>query len=106
MNNSPIYEVRAYTKPWTVDEYGWPQYGRSERIGFFHEKEEAQKAVEENLCNIQDYSMQSAMIIEVAPGIYPIIIRSKCLYYRWNKREERFEISKLPSNHINIFGDE
>jgi len=93
---SPIYEVHVYQKPWTLIEDGYFDYGLDERVGFYHEKDIAIKAVEENWCDIQDHYAHAAMIKEVTPGLYPLVPRSKCWYYIWNQKTERFEKAEIP----------
>ena len=39
MDSKPIYEILMLEKPITVDEFGWPHYGRSENVGFYFEQE-------------------------------------------------------------------
>ena len=96
MDNQPIYEIHMYEKPWVLDEKGFFDYGITEIVGFYYEKEIAIQAVEENWCDIQDQYAKAAMIKEVVPGLYPIIPRSKCWYYIWNSNKEKFEPAKIP----------
>ena len=96
MGEKPIYEIYVYSQEWTVDDAGFFEYGSSERVGFYYEKETAIQAVEENWCDLQDHYAHAAMIKEVVPGLYPCITPSKCQYYIWNSQREKFEKAKVP----------
>jgi hypothetical protein len=93
---APMYAIYVYEKPWTINSMGYFEYGTSEFVGFYHEKEVAIKAVEENWCDIQDHYANAAMIKEIVPGLYPHPPRSKCWYYIWNPYKECFEPSEIP----------
>lgn len=93
---APIYEIYIYEKPWSLVENGYFDYGLSERVGFYYEKETAIKAVEENWCDIQDHYAHAAMVKEIEPGLYPCPRRSKCWYYIWNEKDEKFERAEIP----------
>ena len=92
----PIYEIYVYSREWTVGKDGFFDWGRSERVGFYYERETAIKAVEENWCDLQDHYAHAAMIQETIPGLYPHPPQSKCIYYIWNQQKERFEKAKIP----------
>lgn len=95
-DETPIYEIYVYSQPWTINEQGFYEYGTSERVGFYYEKETAIKAVEENWCDIQDHYAKAAMVKEVKPGLYSAPSRAKCWYYLWNTKTEHFEKAKIP----------
>lgn len=94
----PIYEVLVYSHPWRLDEHGLLDFGSEERVGFYYEKNMAIQAVEENWCDLQDHYAHAAMIKEIAPGLYPLIHRTKCWYYIWNPQEEKFEKAEVPAS--------
>ena len=96
MDEKPIYEIHVYSREWTIDEKGWPEYGIDKCVGFYYEKETAIRAVEENWCDLQDHYVHAALIKEIAPGLYPCPPRSKCIYYVWNEEKEKFEKAKIP----------
>lgn len=96
MDDNPIFEIYVMEKPWHLDEKGWPDCGIKERVGFYYEKETAIKAVEENWCDLQDHYAHAAEIREIQPGLYSHSIQSKCLYYEWNQKEEKFERKPFP----------
>ena len=95
---TPIYEIYVYEEPWTLNKQGFYDYGIKECVGFYHEKEAALKAVEENWCDIQDHYANAALVVEKAPGLYPLVPRNKCWYYIWNPIEERFESADFPTD--------
>lgn len=97
-DGQPIYEIYVYEEPWTLNKHGFYDYGISERVGFYYEKETAIKAVEENWCDLQDHYAHAAMVKEVTPGLYPLIPRSKCWYYIWNPYTEKFERAEVPDS--------
>ena len=96
MEQSPIYEIHVYEKEWELTDYGYFEYGIDERVGYYYEKDVALKAVEQNWCDIQDHYAHAAMVKEVMPGLYPLIPRSKCWYYIWDEKEEKFKPAELP----------
>ena len=96
MDNKPVYAIYVMSQPWHLDEKGWPTCGIHEFVGYYYEKESAVRAVEENWCNIQDHYAHAAEIREVIPGLYPHPPQSKCLYYEWNVKEEKFERKPFP----------
>ena len=100
MDEKPIYEIHVYSEEWRVDKNGWLEFGIDECVGFYYEKETAIRAVEENWCDLQDHFAQAALIEEKAPGLYPHPPRSKCIYYIWNKDEQRFERSTPPDTEM------
>lgn len=95
---APIYEIYVYEEPWTLNKQGFYDYGIKECVGFYHEKETALKAVEENWCDIQDHYANAALVVEKAPGLYPLVPRNKCWYYIWNPIEEHFESADFPTD--------
>ena len=95
---APIYEIYVYEEPWTLNKQGFYDYGIKECVGFYYEKEAALKAVEENWCDIQDHYANAALVVEKAPGLYPLVPRNKCWYYIWNPIEERFESADFPTD--------
>ena len=94
--SEPIYAIYMMEKPWHLDDTGWPNCGMREFTGFYHEKESAIRAVEENWCDLQDKRFRTAEIREIAPGLYPHPPQSKCLYYEWNLQDECFERKPFP----------
>ena len=69
--SEPVYVIYMMGEPWHLDDAGWPDCGLRAFTGFYHEKESAIRAVEENWCNLQDYRFFAAEICEIAPGLYP-----------------------------------
>ena len=102
-DTTPIYEIRVYSQPWTINDLGWLDFGSEERVGFYYEKESAVRAVEENWCDIQDHYARAALVIEMIPGLYPHPPKSKCKYYIWNQQKEQFESAPIPE--INYWPD-
>lgn len=94
--SEPIYMIYMMEKPYFIDETGWPNCGIKEFTGYYHEKESAIKAVEENWCDLQDHCFHAAEIDEIVPGLYPHPPQSKCLFYEWNEKEEKFERKPFP----------
>lgn len=93
---TPIYEIYVMELPWQLDEKKFPTCGIRERVGFYYDKEDAIRAVEENWCDLQDHYAQAAEICKIQPGLYPLSSRSEYWYYLWNQQEERFEAAKRP----------
>jgi len=95
-DKTPIYEIYVMELPWQLDEKKFPICGIRERVGFYYDKEDAVRAVEENWCDLQDHYAQAAEIRKIYPGLYPLSSRSEYWYYLWNQQEERFEAAKRP----------
>ena len=96
-NRTPIYVIYTYEKPLTINEHGFYDYGIRDFNGFYYELDVARKAVEEDWCHLQDHYAHAAMVIEFLPGLYPHPPRSKCWYYIWNEKEEKFEAAEIPA---------
>ena len=92
---TPIYAIYVYDEPITVEDDFFNFHNR-ELVGFYHEKDTAIKAVEENWCDIQDYYAKAAMVVELIPGLYPSTPRSRCWYYIWDSKQRSFISAKLP----------
>lgn len=61
-DKTPIYEIYVMELPWQLDEKKFPTCGIIERVGFYYNKEDAIRAVEENWCDLQDHYAQAAEI--------------------------------------------
>lgn len=94
---APIYEIYVMSEPWHLDEKGWPCCGIKERVGFYYERETAIRAIEENWCDLQDHYAHAAEMREVNPGLYSIPPHSKCIYYEWDAKHEKFERKPYPT---------
>ena len=94
--DSPIYEIYVMSEPWHLGEDGWPTCGSQKRVGFYHERETAIKAIEENWCDLQDYYAKAAEMRTVMPGLYSFPSQHVCLYYEWNQEKECFENKPFP----------
>lgn len=92
----PVYVIYMMTEPWHLDETGWPNCGIREFTGFYHEKDVAIRAVEENWCDLQDKCFHAAEVCEIVPGLYPHPPQAKCVFFEWNKKEEKFERRPFP----------
>lgn len=96
IGEKPVYAIYMMEEPWHLDEAGWPSCGLREFTGFYHEKDVAIKAVEENWCDIQDYCFHAAEVCEIVPGLYPCPPQKRCYFYEWNEKEEKFERKPFP----------
>ena len=95
MDSKPIYEIIMLEKPITVDEYGWPQYGDSENVGFYFEEAKALQAVRENWCDLSDNGAYKAAIVQrKGEGIYPL--PNKEWYLVFDKKTETYKEQKIP----------
>jgi len=95
-NETPIYEIYVMSYPWYLDDKKMPNCGIRERVGFYYDKEDAIRAVEENWCDLQDHYAQAAEICKVEPGLYSVPSRREYWYFLWNQKEEKFEIARKP----------
>lgn len=95
-NETPIYEIYVMELPWHLNEKKLPTCGTRERVGFYYDKEDAIRAIEENRCDLQDHYAQAAEICMVKPGLYSSPAYNKYWYYLWNQKEERFEVARKP----------
>ena len=70
MNSNPIYVVMVMTKC-QLDERGFePDFGSSRIVGFYHSDEEAIEAVQNNKCDIREYTYDFALVEKINPGLY------------------------------------
>lgn len=78
-DKTPIYEIIMLTAPITIDDKGFPNYGRAESVGFYYEQDIALKAVRQNWCNVNDGGVYKAALVQKkVPGLYPI---PQCQWY-------------------------
>lgn len=92
---TPIYEILILEKPITIDELGWPSYGRSENVGFYFEEETALRAVRENWCDLNEKGgYQAAIVQRKLPGLYPL--PNKEWYFIFDKKTETYKEHKIP----------
>ena len=95
MDSKPIYEILMLEKPITVDEFGWPHYGRSENVGFYFEQERAPNTVRNNVCNLNEHGRYKAAIVQrKGEGIYPL--PNKEWYFIFDKVAEIYKEQKIP----------
>ena len=100
-DKTPIYEILMLEKPVTIDEFGWPSYGRSESVGFYYEEEIALKAVEENWCDINDSGVYKASIVrKKIPGLYPM--PKQDWYFVFDNKSNTYKQAKLPKEMVNF----
>lgn len=100
-DKTPIYELLMLEKPVTVDELGWPSYGRSENVGFYYEEEIALKAARENWCDIHDGGVYNAIIVQKkVPGLYPMPKQE--WYFIYDKKTDTYKEAKLPKGMQNF----
>ena len=57
-------------------------------VGFFHDFADAELAVMENDCDINETIYKYAIIEEIYPGLYP---RGAKRFYKFNCKEDRYE---------------
>ncbi len=93
---TPIYEIYVMSEPWHLDDKKFPTCGIRERVGFYYDKKDAIRAVEENWCDLQDHYAQAAEICKLTPGLYSSPSYSEYWYYLWNQKEKKFEITRKP----------
>ena len=94
-NETPIYRILMLEKPVTFDQFGWPEYGREEDVGFYYEEETALKAARENWADINECGSYQALLVEkLKPGLYPIA--HYCGYFVWNKKTQQFDEQIIP----------
>ena len=94
-DKTPIYEILMLERPITIDELGWPSYGRSEIVGFYYEEEIALKAVRENWCNLNEAGVFNAAVVrKKVPGLYPMPKQE--WYFVFDKKTEVYREKKLP----------
>ena len=84
----PIYEIVMVSHCDNVDEYGLPDLGIIESVGFYYEYETAVQALHDNWCDIQDYRFYAAFIEKKFPGLYPQSRTRQ--FFRWDEEERGF----------------
>jgi len=94
-DKTPIYEIVMLQKPITIDEKGWPEYGKAESVGFYYEQDTALKAVRQNWCDINDGGIYKAALVQKKiPGLYPIPQRE--WYFVFDYDNLIYEEKQLP----------
>lgn len=91
----PIFEIYALSRPVTIKNNGWPEYGRRDSMGFFYELETAIQAVKENWTDINEKgTYDAAIIVQKKPGLYPIALKKG--YFIFNHQTEKYDEATLP----------
>ena len=94
-DETPIYELLMLSEPITIDEHGWPHYGRIENVGFYFEEETALQAIRQNWCDVNDGGVYKAALIQKKrPGIYPIPLSE--WYFIFDYDNMVYEEKQLP----------
>ena len=94
----PIYRIELFHFPIQVDKYYGPDYGEDSMVvGFYHEKETAIEAVQEDWCDMSERGFyQAAMVIETHPGLYPMNHQQNRWYFLYNKEAEGYVLAAEP----------
>ena len=68
--------------------------------GIFLDLKNAQTAIIENACGIQDCSYNYAVIEEIQEGIYPFPIKE--YWFKWSRKERKYKPCNKPAALRNI----
>ena len=94
-DQASIYEIYMLEDPITVDNWGRPEFGHRESVGFYYELETAKQAVKENWTDINEKgAYQAALIVKKAPGLYPLALIQG--YYIFNHKTEQYDNKEIP----------
>ena len=95
MEQASIYEIYVLEDPITIDNWGRPEFGHRESVGFYYELETAQQAVKDNWTDINEKgSYNAAIIVKKSPGLYPIA--NYCGYYVFNDQIDKYVKKDMP----------
>lgn len=94
--DKPIYVITTFEH--LPPEGQYMNIGCSRTPGYYFELETAQKAVEENWCDIWEHCYDYAVICEVEPGLYPC--PTPIQYYKYNKNKDEYVKTSEPKEVI------
>lgn len=89
--DKPIYKVITLS---IHEEEQWPTH---ELFGWYHELEDAMKAVDCNSCDMQDCAFNYAMISRSYEGGYGLR-DEEIQWYKWNYTDEKWETCERPED--------
>ena len=70
MNENSVFTIMTCSKL-EIGSYGWPDFGYTRTVGYYHELKNAIDAVKKNMCDIWETVYNYVIIEEVSPGLYP-----------------------------------
>ena len=99
-NCSSIFLITVFEKC-DKDEYGFPDLGSCRTVGFKHEFSNAERIVNDNICDIYETCYTYACIEELSTDLYPMANLRK--FYKYNKRFKGYEEIEEPDNLKNVY---
>lgn len=97
INGRPIYEIFMMEKPGNESvklpngaSSGFPDTGAMESVGFYYELSTAIQAMNENRCDIREYTYSAGFIIARFPGLYSSSGPELRMYFGWNSTANGF----------------
>lgn len=99
-----IYTITTLEKLEPSDNF-YCEHGDTRCVGFYHDKESAERSVEENCCDIWEYLYDYVVIEATPPGVYGTS-SSGCerWFYKFNQETERYEPIEEPECVKHIYG--
>lgn len=104
-DHSPIYAITCME---TFEEKilkdgrpsGFPTYGSTAFMGFYHDFDDAVESVMENACDINEHCYNYAVVEEILPGLYSY--PRPRWFYKFNREKNEYEPIEEPKfmNHI------
>lgn len=104
-DHSPIYTITCMEK---FEEKifedgrssGFPTYGSTAFMGFYHDFNDAVESVIENACDINEHCYNYAVVEEILPGLYSY--PRPRWFYKFNREKNEYEPIEEPKfmNHI------
>lgn len=96
MDDTPVFIVTTLEKlEKEIDHAEWLETGCISTVGFFHELAEAQRAVIDNMCDINETVYDYAIIEEMPVGFYPYSTNS--WFYKYNYKKDEYEAIEKPA---------
>ena len=103
-NYNPIYAITCMTKFEELiinnKNSGFPDFGATAFMGFYHNFDDATESVIENACDINETCYDYAVIEEITPGLYSY--PRYRWFYKFNRNKNEYEPIEEPKfmNHI------
>lgn len=97
-----MFFITCFSKA-TTDDLGWLDMGASRVFGYKETFEEAEEALNKNVCDMWEYLYDYAVVEEIGPGIHPDVANR--WFFKYDREKDgffRIEEPEAFSHYCNI----
>ena len=83
---------------------GFPDYGSSNEVGFYYSLDDAIEAMNQNMCDIHEFTYGAGFILCQFPGLYESSGTEMRMYFVWDEEKQGFFQKEEPEifKHISL----